>query len=286
VRAGMARALVLGGAAAVALSTAIVPASAATSSGWRVVKTFGPAEGVWSDNFAVSGAKDAWSTWIACNPCSGSNPVTDFYLEHSAGTTWKKVGVPSSLTTAAESSVAIGASSGRNLWLFEPASSSKAKRAHVLRWNGTWHRQAIPTWVLHINLSGTFNVVPAVFGPKSVWVFSTGVDAFTNPDHYVARYNGHAWSKMQMPGVANQVSILSQNDIWALGTTVATNLGDRQYAPARHERRSHRRDPQVHGVAAGWQAGEPAVRTPDSRSARNKVRARRSPCHHRADVSR
>jgi hypothetical protein len=92
----------------------------------------------------------------------------------------------------------------------------------VLRWNGTWHRQAIPTWVLHINLSGTFNVVPAVFGPKSVWVFSTGVDAFTNPDHYVARYNGHAWSKMQMPGVANQISILSQNDIWALGTTVAT----------------------------------------------------------------
>jgi hypothetical protein len=218
----MARALVLGGAAAVALSMAIVPASAATSSAWRVVKTFGPAEGVWSDNFAVSGKADAWSTWNACSSSCGSNPVTDFYVEHSAGTTWKQVSVPSSLTTAAESSVGIGASSGRNLWLFEPAISSGSQQAHVLRWNGTWHSQAIPSWVVHLNLSGTYDIVPAVFGPKSVWVFSMGVDAFTNPDHYVARYDGHGWSKLQMPAVPNQVSILSQTDIWALGSTVAT----------------------------------------------------------------
>jgi hypothetical protein len=221
-RATIVRALVLCGAATVAVSMAVVPASAAKSPAWRVVKTFGPAEGVWSDNFAVSGANDAWSTWIACNPCGGSNPVTKFYVEHSAGTTWNQVPVPASLATAAESSVAIGASSYQNIWLFQPAPSSRSKRAHVLRWNGTWRRQAIPAWVIHSNLSGTFDVAPAVFGPKSVWVFSMGVDAFTNPDHYVARYNGHAWSKMQLPAVPNQVSILSKNDIWALGTTVAT----------------------------------------------------------------
>jgi hypothetical protein len=214
-RAKMARALVLSVAGAAAVAAAVVPASAmpasaATSPAWRVVKTFGPAEGVWSDNFAVSGAGDAWSTWIACKPCSGSNPVTHFYVEHSAGTTWRPVRVPASLEDAAEAGVAIGASSYRNLWLFYPPPSSNSPHAHALRWNGSkWYRQTIPTWAVHLNLSGTYDIVPAVFGPKSVWVFSMGVDAFTNPDHYVARYNGDRWTKLQMPAVASQVSVLS-----------------------------------------------------------------------------
>ena len=54
------RALILIGAGALAITAAVVPATAAASPAWRVVKTFGPAEGVWSDNFAVSGSKDAW----------------------------------------------------------------------------------------------------------------------------------------------------------------------------------------------------------------------------------
>ena len=222
-RARMARTLVLFVAGAAVVAAAVLPASAATSPAWRVVKTFGPAEGVWSDNFAVSGANDAWSTWIACKPCGGNNPVTHFYVEHSAGTTWRQVRVPASLEGAAEASVAIGASAYKNLWLFQPATSSRSPRAHVLRWNGSkWRRQAIPSWAVHLNLSGTYDIVPAVFGPKSVWVFSMGVDAFTNPGHYVARYNGHRWTKLQLPAVPNQVSVVSEHDIWALGSTIAT----------------------------------------------------------------
>src|SRR5271165_7103457 len=138
-------ALILTGAGALAIAAAVVPATAATSLPWRVVKTFGPAEGVWSDNFAVSGPRDAWSTWIACKPCSGSKPVTHFYVEHSAGTTWKQVRVPGSLEKYAENSVAIGASSYRNTWLFDaPTMPGKSARAHVLRWNGRkWHVQSI-----------------------------------------------------------------------------------------------------------------------------------------------
>ena len=222
-RAKMARALVLSVAGAAAVAAAVVPASAATSPAWRVVKTFGPTQGGWSENFAVSGANDAWSTWSECYPCSGSNPGNHFYVEHSAGTTWRKVAVPASLVSAAESSVAIGASSYRNLWLFEPATSPASPNAHVLRWNGSkWHRQAIPTWAVHLNLSGEYDIVPAVFGPKSVWVFSLGIDAFTNPGHYVARYNGRSWTKLQMPAVPSQVSVLSEHDIWALGYTIGT----------------------------------------------------------------
>lgn len=216
------RALVLTGSAALALAGAIVPASGATSPAWRVVKTFGPAEGVWSANLAISGAKDAWSTWIACKPCGGGKPVTHFYVEHSAGTGWKDIRVPASLEHDAESSVAIGASSYRNMWLFDPPTPQSA-RTTVLRWNGrTWRARAIPAWAVHGNLSGTFDIVPAVFGSRSVWVFSMGQDAFTNPDHFVARYDGHTWTKLPMPAVPSQVSILSQQDIWALGYTVAT----------------------------------------------------------------
>jgi hypothetical protein len=216
------RVVVLAGAAALAMAAVIVPASGATSPGWRVVKTFGPAEGVWSDSFAVSGANDAWSTWIACKPCTGSNQVTHYYLEHSAGTTWKQVRVPVSLAQSAEASVGIGASSFRNMWLFD-APAGKSAQTKVLRWNGRkWHVQSIPAWAVHFNLSGTYDIVPAVFGPTSVWVFSMGVDAFSNPDHYAARYNGHTWTKTQLPGVPSQVSILSRDDIWAVGNTVAT----------------------------------------------------------------
>src|SRR5215469_3728569 len=96
-RAKMARALVLSVAGAAAVAAGVLPVSAATSPAWRIVKTLGPAESDWSGNFAVSGANDAWSTWIACKPCSGSNPVTYFYVEHSAGTTWRQVRVPASL---------------------------------------------------------------------------------------------------------------------------------------------------------------------------------------------
>ena len=91
-----------------------------------MVKIFGPAEGVWSDTFAVSGASDAWSTWAACKSCSGSNPVNLFYVEHSAGTSWKPVRVPAGLEHYAENSVAIGASSyrtpGSSIRLPSPAS--------------------------------------------------------------------------------------------------------------------------------------------------------------------
>jgi hypothetical protein len=216
-----ARALTLAGAAALVLAGAVIPASGATSPPWHVVKSFSPADGVWSANFAVSGAKDAWSTWIACGPCSGSTPVTHFYVEHSAGSAWKAVGVPASLTASAEASIAIGASSFRNLWLIDPPAVSTDATTRVLRWNGAhWHVQRIPGWAVHFNLSGDFNVVPAVFSPTSAWIFSLGQDAISNPGHYAARYNGRTWSKVQLPGIPSQVSILSPDDMWALGSTL------------------------------------------------------------------
>jgi len=167
----------LAAAVGLAIGTA-VPASGAATPGWRVVKIFGPAEGVWADNFVATGAGDAWSTWDA---------VSHSLVERWTGRAWRQVPVPPNLAGDAASSVAIGASSASNAWLFDPGK--------VLRWNG------------------------------SVWVFSAGVDSMTKPDHFAAHYNGHVWVKVQLPGVISQVSALSPTDIWALGVTTATALG-------------------------------------------------------------
>jgi hypothetical protein len=198
----------LAAAVGLAIGTA-VPASGAATPGWRVVKIFGPAEGVWADNFVATGAGDAWSTWDA---------VSHSLVERWTGRAWRQVPVPPNLAGDAASSVAIGASSASNAWLFDPGK--------VLRWNGSaWRLETIPAWVVHINLSGSFSVTSAVFSASSVWVFSAGVDSMTKPDHFAAHYNGHVWVKVQLPGVISQVSALSPTDIWALGVTTATALG-------------------------------------------------------------
>jgi hypothetical protein len=204
----LARAAILAGTAGLAIAAA-VPADGATAPGWRVVQTIGPSTGVWADNFVAASASSAWSTWVA---------VSHSYVERWTGTAWQQVPVPSKLANDAASSVAIGASSASNAWLFDPGK--------VLRWNGSqWHLQQIPTWVVHGNLSGSYNVASAVFSPSSVWVFSEGVDSFTSPDHYAARYNGHVWVKVQLPGVPGEVSALSASDIWVLGVTTASAAG-------------------------------------------------------------
>jgi hypothetical protein len=54
------RAFVVAGVGLLGLVGSLTPAGAATSPAWRVVKTFGPAEGVWSDNLTALSASDSW----------------------------------------------------------------------------------------------------------------------------------------------------------------------------------------------------------------------------------
>jgi hypothetical protein len=206
------RALAVAGVGLLALAGVLVPASAATSPPWRVVKAFSPAVGVWSDNLTAISARDSWSTWLACGTgsCGSIGPGTLYYVEHWSGTSWNRVRVPASLTGAAENSVALGASSFRDMWLIDsPRYPSATTR--VLRWDGRkWYTQRIPAWAVYLNRSGSYNTTAAVFSPASVWIFNAGLN-------FAARYNGHTWTRMRMPGYATEVSVLSQHDIWALG---------------------------------------------------------------------
>ncbi len=207
------RASTIAGAAALAAGAA-VPASGAVTPPWRVVKTFGPAAGVWSENLAASGAGNAWSTWTACGPCSPTETI-QFHLVHSAGGGWTPQAVPSALASTAQATESIGTSSASNLWLFSGSGAS----ARALRWNGSsWHLQTLPSWVVRTNLSGTTSIVTPVFGPASAWVFSLGQDAISSPSHYAARWNGSSWAKVTLPGVPSEVSVVSPSDIWVLGS--------------------------------------------------------------------
>ena len=202
-------------AAAAALGLAVgVPASGSVSSGsvttgsvttgWSVSKTLGPASGVWADLFSADSANDAWSTWTA---------LGNFSVEHWTGSAWSAVPVPSSLLKYAKSSVAIGASSASDAWLFS--------HGHALRWTGTaWQLQAIPTWVVQLGRAGNYNASAAVFGSRSVWVFSDGLT--TASSERAAHWNGHGWSKIALPGVFEDLSALAPDDIWALGITPAS----------------------------------------------------------------
>jgi hypothetical protein len=207
------RAATLTGAAGLVLAVAL-PASGAAAPGWRVVKTFGPATGVWSDNFVAVNKTDAWSSWSA---------DSHFGVQHWTGTAWHQVKVPPSLAGTAASSVAIGASSVSNAWLLSPGTSTSSPGT-ALRWNGSaWQAQQIPSWVVRLSRAGDFNAAAEVFSPSSVWVFSVGFDTSGNPDHFASFYNGHGWAKVALPGSADQVSALSPTDMWALGNTVTGN---------------------------------------------------------------
>jgi len=188
---------------AVATSAAAYQTGTVKSPGWRVVQTIGPEKGNVSGLLAADSAKDAWSVW--------SGPGLSL-VERWTGSAWTRIPVPGRLAAVAGSAVAIGASSASDFWLFDTSQPAK-----VLRWTGArWTLQAIPSWVLRRDSSGTITATTAVFGPRDVWVFSLGTGG------YAARYNGHAWAKVRLPAAPLGVSAVAPDDIWALSASISS----------------------------------------------------------------
>ncbi len=214
-------------ASGVAVAGAMAPAAAATatSPGWRVVSSHGPASGVWTSDLVTSGAHNAWAVWQACSTCTGTAP--DFFLDTTTASSWTTVSLPSTLTSYESTFAAAGSASQKDTWLFNAAPNNGT----VLRWNGAaWSTQTIPSWVVRLGQSGSYDVAPLIFGPKSAWVFSLGTyhacgHSGLCPDRYVARYNGTAWTKLRLPGTPWSVSALSQHDVWVLGTSGSVTGG-------------------------------------------------------------
>jgi hypothetical protein len=215
---GLARcALTIAGIAGLAFGAAL-PASASTTRagtsttpGWRVLKTLGPFEGDGTPLISATSASNAWYTFSAL----GTNGKDQSHVLHWTGSAWRPVAVPAGLTSYVAGIEALGVVSAKNVWMF---SDGQSPVTTALRWNGRdWYKQAIPAWVMHGNLSGSMSVQAAAFSASNLWVFSEGQDKFSNPDHYAARYNGHSWSKVNLPILPGQVSAVSPTDIWVLG---------------------------------------------------------------------
>jgi hypothetical protein len=213
-------------AAAVALAAGILPlapglrpAQAATAPTWHAPRTVGPDSGVTDPapdqgaaGLAVTGPRSAWSVWSSCSAPCPSRPVS--WVERWNGRTWKRV-APAALAGLTQA-VAVAASSAREAWLFNGPSD----RTTALHWNGSiWSKRTIPSWVIRLGEDGEDDISAADFGATDLWVFSAGVGPVGSAQPFAAHFNGHQWTRARLPVTVDEVSAVSRNDIWTLGST-------------------------------------------------------------------
>jgi hypothetical protein len=187
----------------------------AKTSGWRVVSAIGPYDESVSGTLTATSVRDAWSVWTGTHFTA---------VERLTGTTWTRVPVPAKFIAYVRSAVAFGGDSATDFWLF-----SSHRTTQALRFTGAkWTLAAIPAWVLrHQSGGGALTASTAVLGRDNLWVFSLGAgdDA--------AHYNGRSWSKVKLPGVPDDVSAVSADDIWALAGSVALHWNGRTWTTSK-----------------------------------------------------
>ncbi|MBV9380110.1 MAG: hypothetical protein JO242_05505 [Streptosporangiaceae bacterium] len=193
-------------------------ATAARTPGWRidsVVFQDDPVIPPLPGDLIADSASDAWAMWY-------HSPYP--YVGHWTRGAWHDVTMPKSLTPGL-SVVAFGASSPRNVWVFQEYPSNVA-----VRYNGThWLAQSMPSWVVDDAHASDNSVDAVAAGSSSVWVFNT-YDRYipgSPQDHYASWYNGRGWTRTNLPGVPYSADALATNDVWVLGATVKT-AGTRQ----------------------------------------------------------
>jgi hypothetical protein len=204
----------LGAAGMLGLSVGAAPAEAATSSGWRLTEVFGTGanniDPLYPAGLATASSDSAWAVFYGCNwPCSASPTAT---VEHWNGHTWAPV--PAGQLDGIEP-VVVAASSARDAWLFGAFPGMRYPGAQ--HWNGTsWSKPAVPSWVIRINGSGDYDVYPADFGPRNLWLFSLGGYVGIKTA-FAAHYLNGRWTKSYLPDIPQSAAAVSGNDIWVIG---------------------------------------------------------------------
>ncbi|HEY2549282.1 MAG TPA: hypothetical protein VGI64_01750 [Streptosporangiaceae bacterium] len=189
-------------------------AAAAGQPGWRIVRRIGPATSTTSlDAVTATGPADAWAVGGSCGGCT----VQRLLVERWNGTAWRQARVPSAIATDV-SAAAISARSARNVWIIGGSQAADAPVA--VRFNGSrWTSSRLPSWVVRLDRAGETLEVPAAFGRSDVWNFSLA--SISNPA-VAARFDGHSWHRVFLPGRPDQVSAPAANDIWAVGPSRKT----------------------------------------------------------------
>ena len=191
----------------------LVRASAGTASvpGWRLVATGSTPH---TQSILVSAdaptAANAWALGLSLPPANSQLDQFALVTEHWAGQRWQPVSVPPAVVKKFKVldpfELTIRAADPSGAWIFQSS---------WLRWDGKqWHSGALP-------VSGQGQKVnvdtAAVFGPADVWAFG-GTFSAKASHAYAARFNGHKWSQVAVPGIQEitGVSALSPADFWAV----------------------------------------------------------------------
>lgn len=184
---------------------AVLPAQAATSTGWRSV--FSTHYGV-ADNYSIYSAvvatsgSNAWALG-GSDVSNGNGTTQQVEAAHWNGSGWKTVSMPSGVKSYID---AASAPAANDIWAVTTAGGS------ILHYNGS-------KWSLAHTLPSSPAELTGVlaFSATNVWVFG-GPGA--EPGYGTYHYNGRSWSKVSgtIPAGIVTASAVSASNIWAIGS--------------------------------------------------------------------
>ena len=131
-------ALVSAGAVAVTLSTGLLPAQAATTTGWRAASVIAVSgRATIATSVAATSASDAWA--IAMSTGTSGTPSTT--IRQWTGRSWRTVALPASVArkwnSKGRGGAVIGASSAADVWAFSD-SAVHGGEVYLRRHGGHW----------------------------------------------------------------------------------------------------------------------------------------------------
>jgi hypothetical protein len=177
---------VAAGAAATLALTGVLPAASAApaaGSSWRIVKQVHSGDNGGFSAVTAAGKNVIWAFNAGNTPAAWRR----------TGSTWKKFAIQGPVYSAS-------ATSAGNVWAMTAS-------GQVLRWNGT-------AWVVNhvFHGGGQIGQIEAL-GAGDVWVFGSAWQHF----------NGRTWSRVTSGHGLLNVSALSDNDIWAVGSSTVAH---------------------------------------------------------------
>jgi hypothetical protein len=213
-------AIVLAG-GALALTGTILPAQAATSTGWRVNASFAPGRGQVIELTGIDtvSARDAWAVGLELKTTGSAPPVT--LIKRWNGKSWVNVALPAKVAKTWQREGGfegqLGASSPSNVWIIGSFQGAAYLRLKGTRWSvGTLPGTDEGTTYVDVNSV-------RVFSSTDAWAFGTRVNfggSTLVATPYAARFNGRKWTAATMPagltGDITAVSAVSASSIWAV----------------------------------------------------------------------
>ena len=200
------RALLVGPAAALALTTGVPSAEAAGPPGWRTLTTVSVLSQTGLFGVTTSGARHAWAVGTASSSDGSTNePVVESWN----GSAWSHVSLPASVVSTlgqTEPLLAATAALGpTNVWAFTPF--------------GQWLHGSGTTWTAGKLAAGPVFVQSSVaVGQNTVWAFGS-TETRSGMVPFASFHTGsQGWNRTPVPGTGAiaAASAVSGQDIWAV----------------------------------------------------------------------